>query len=144
MKRSLKVTLSALALSLVTAPAFASEIAAVNQNPISNIQEITPFDLVTRGYQGSFIDQGIPSNAAFNKAVKKGRVTAVDLVEVAIASGRLSPETINNRVYLNNVNTHLSNLFLEELLSHSLHFNQRIDIDFSYLTLVCAPRFFVV
>ncbi len=110
MKRSLLVSLSALTFSLVTAPAFANDLAAVNQNSLGNIPEITPFDLVTRSYQGSFTDQGIPSNGALIAAVHTGRVTAKDLVETAIASGRLSPETINNQAYLNNVNSQLSSL----------------------------------
>ena len=110
MKRSILVSLSALTLSLVAAPAFANEVAAVNQNSNSNIQEITPFNLVRRSYQGYFADQGIPSNGAFNRAVRTGRVTANDLVEGAIAQGRLSPETINDRAYLNSVESHLDAL----------------------------------
>ncbi|MDJ0651060.1 MAG: hypothetical protein QNJ60_20390 [Xenococcaceae cyanobacterium MO_188.B19] len=111
MKRRLLLGLSTLAISLVTAPALAGEIAAVNQNSISNIQnEIAPFDLVTRGYQGFFKSQGIPSNGAFISAVGRGQVTAQDLVQGAIASGRLAPETINNQAYLNDVNVQLRNL----------------------------------
>ena len=110
MKRSLIVGLSALTLSLVSAPAFASEFAAVSQNSTGNIVEITPFNLVRRSYQGYFADQGIPSNGAFLGAVRTGKVTAQDLVEKAIAQGRLAPETINDRAYLNSVNLHLNNL----------------------------------
>lgn len=110
MKRSILVSLSALTLSLVAAPAFAEEVAAVNKVSTSNIVEITPFNLVRRGYQGSFANQGIPSNGAFLGAVRAGRVTAVDLVEGAIASGRLSPETKNDRAYLRSVESHLDTL----------------------------------
>ena len=110
MKRSLLVSLSAVTLSLFAAPALANEVGAVNQNSTRSIVEITPFNLVTRSYQGYFADQGIPSNAAFLGAVRTGKVTAKDLVEKAIAQGRLAPETINDRAYLNNVNSHLSNL----------------------------------
>ena len=110
MKRSLIVSLSALVLSLVAAPAFANEVSAVNQNPIRSVVEITPFNLVTRSYQGYFTDRGIPSNAAFLTAVRRGKVTAKDLVEKAIAEGRLAPETINDRAYLNSVDSHLNNL----------------------------------
>ncbi|VEP14336.1 conserved exported hypothetical protein [Hyella patelloides LEGE 07179] len=110
MKRSLLVSLSALALSLVTAPAFASEVAAVNSHSTNNIVEISPVDLVNRSYQGFLADQGIPSNGAFNRAVHTGRVTAQDLVNGAIASGRLAPETINDRAYLNHVNSQLRNI----------------------------------
>ena len=65
MKRPLIVSLSALVLSLVTAPAFANEVSAVNQNSMRSVVEITPFNLVTPSYQGYFADRGIPSNAAF-------------------------------------------------------------------------------
>ncbi len=110
MKRTLLATLSALTLTLVAAPAFANEVVAIKQDSLSNVREITPVDLVTRSYQGSFTDQGIPSFGAFVKATRAGRVTAEDLVKGAIASGRLAPETINDRAYLNNVNAQLSSI----------------------------------
>ncbi len=108
MKRTLFATLSVLALSLATTPVFASEVAAIKQNSLSNVRSITPVDLVARSYQGSFQNQGIPSYGTFVKAASIGRITAEDLVQAAIASGRLSPETINNRAYLNSVNAQLS------------------------------------
>ena len=110
MKRTLFATLSALAFSLTTAPAFAGEMAAVRTQSVNNIVEITPFNLVRRGYQGSFTDKGIPGYGSFVKAANSGRVTAKDLVEIAIADGRLAPETINDRGYLRNVTSHLENL----------------------------------
>ena len=109
MKRTLFIGLSALALSLTTAPAFANEIAAANIESRNNIVQITPFNLVTRSYQGAFVNQGIPSNGVFIGAINTGRITAEDLVNTAIASGRLAPETINDRAYLRNVTSHLRN-----------------------------------
>ena len=109
MKRTL-VSLSALTLSLISNPVLAQEIAAVKQRSIVNNVEITPFHLVLRSYQGSFSDQGIPSHRAFTAAVQSGRITAYDLVENAIAFGRLNPETIDDRDYLNNVQSHLTRL----------------------------------
>ncbi|MGD1921666.1 MAG: hypothetical protein ACFCAD_23905 [Pleurocapsa sp.] len=110
MKRTLFATLSALALSLTAAPAFAGETVAVNSQSVNNIVEITPFNLVSRSYQGSFKDRSIPSYGSFVKAANGGRITAKDLVKVAIADGRLSPETINDRGYLRNVTSHLNSL----------------------------------
>ncbi|MEM6612922.1 MAG: hypothetical protein AAF652_11845 [Cyanobacteria bacterium P01_C01_bin.72] len=110
MKRTLFATLSALTLSLTATAAFAGEITAIKSQSVDNIVEITPFNLVRRGYQGSFKDQGIPSYGSFIKAAQKGRVTAKDLVKVAIADGRLAPETINDRVYLKDVASFLSDL----------------------------------
>ena len=109
MKRIL-VSLSALTLSLISNPVLTQEIAAVNQRSIVNNLEITPFNLVMSSYQGSFSNQDIPSYRSFTAAVQSGRITANDLVEQAIASGRLNPETINDQAYLNHVQSHLTRL----------------------------------
>ena len=109
MKRTVFATLSALTLTLVAAPAFADEVVAIKQNSLNNVRQIAPVDLVSRSYQGSFTNQGIPSFGVFAKAANSGRVTAEDLVEVGIASGRLAPETINDRDYLSSVDFQLRN-----------------------------------
>ena len=109
MKTSILISLSALTLSLVVAPVLAQERGAI-MVPTRNIIEITPFNLVTSSYQGHFVNQGIPSNAAFITEVKRGKIKAEDLVETAIARGRLSPETLNDRAYLNSVEAHLDGL----------------------------------
>ena len=110
MKRQILVSVSTLVLSLVSAPVFASEIVAVKQKSANHINQITPYNLVTRSYQGSFLSQGIPSGGAFNIAVHRGRITAEDLINVAIERGRLNPEAINDRGYRNNVRFFLNNL----------------------------------
>ena len=112
MKRTLFIGLSALALSLTTAPVFANEMAAANleSRRHNNIVQITPFNLVTRSYQGAFVNQGIPSNGVFISAINRGQITAEDLVNTAIASGRLAPETINDQAYLRSVSLNLRNL----------------------------------
>ena len=110
MKRTLFIGLSTLALAFTTAPAIASEIAAAEVQSRNNIAQITPFNLVTRSYQGAFINKGIPSNGRFVGAVNRGSITARDLVATAIASGRLTPETIDDTTYLRSVTSHLRNL----------------------------------
>ena len=70
-------------------------------------QDITPVALVFQGYQGFFVEQGVPSSGAFLHAIHFGRVDAKTLVKNAIARGRLSPETINDQSYLRKVNTAL-------------------------------------
>ena len=119
MKRTILVSLSALTLSLLAAPAFAEKVATNSKVSTNKIVEISPFNLVRRGYQGYFTNQGIPSNGAFARAVHTGRVSAEDLVQGAIseagtqsviAQGRLSPETINDRAYLRSVESHLNTL----------------------------------
>jgi hypothetical protein len=65
--------------------------------------ELTPFNLVKNGYQGYFVDQGVPSNGAFVYAIHFGRVDAEKLVKSAIAKGRLSSETLKDQSYLRKV-----------------------------------------
>ncbi|WP_036488382.1 hypothetical protein [Myxosarcina sp. GI1] len=103
MKTSIFISLSALTLFLVATPTSANEISAINQTSTDSIVKITPFDLVYGAYRGYFTDSGIPGYANLIAAVNAGRVNAEDLVEEAIALGRLAPETINNRAYLNSV-----------------------------------------
>lgn len=107
MKRTILFSLSALTLALTAAPTLAEEVAAARKISTNNIVAITPFNLVSRSYQGYFTDRGIPSNGAFVSATQTGRVTAKDLVEAAIAHRRLSPETKNDRAYLNIIESHL-------------------------------------
>ncbi len=104
MKRTLLVTLSALTLALTATPALAEKPTIAKSNQIS------PFNLVTRSYQGSFANQGIPSNGTFIRAAHLGKVSAEDLVQAAIAQGRLNPETLNDAEYIYNVQSYLDGL----------------------------------
>ena len=104
MKTSILVSLSALALSLVATPTLAKEISQNSQTSTGSIVEITPFDLVYGAYQGDFTNSEIPGYANFITAVNTGKVKAKDLVGEAIAKGKLTSETIDNRAYLNSVN----------------------------------------
>ena len=112
MKTTLLMSLSALTLSLVATPTIAKEVSQNNRasTSSSSIVEITPFNLVYNGYQGYFIDQGIPGYAVFTSAINTGEVNAKTLVEKAIAKGRLAPETIDDRSYLNSVTDLLDSL----------------------------------
>ena len=110
MKRLVISTLSALALSSLVAPAFASEIAVANHKTTHNLKEITPFNLVSGSYQGRFTNQGIPSFNAFLQAIRTDRIEAEDLVQSAISVGRLSEETLNDSSYLNSVDALLDGL----------------------------------
>ena len=110
MKHLFLASFSVLALNVLVTPAFASELTARVTTPQNRVQAITPFNLVSRAYQGYWSAQGIPSNAAFNLAVASGKVNASTLVKAAIAQGRLSPDTLNNSEYLNAVDTYLEGL----------------------------------
>ena len=110
MKRLVISTLSALAFANLVTPAFANEIAAVNRHTASNINEITPFNLVSASYQGRFSNQGIPAYHAFLQAIRFNQIEAKDLVQSAISAGRLSEDTLKDTEYLNSVDSLLDNL----------------------------------
>lgn len=106
MKRLFIATLSTLVLA-AAAPSYAQEISAANQNTNPDSVQITPFNLVYHGYQGYFLEQGIPSNGAFSSAVDAREIKAIDLVKSAIAHGRLSQDTLNNTEYIEAVQSQL-------------------------------------
>ena len=110
MKRFVISALSVLALSSLATPVVASEVVAVNSSTKNEIGQITPFRLVSGSYQGRFETQGIPSAGALVTAVNTNQIGAKDLVEGAIASGRLSEATLSDRGYLNSVDSLLNNL----------------------------------
>ena len=116
MKRLIISALSALTLTTLVAPAIASEATAsaqnLNRNVVAsrNIIEITPFNLVTGGFQGRFTNQGIPAGGIFLSQIRTNRIEAEDLVKAAIASNRLSEDTLQDRAYLNHVEDLLENL----------------------------------
>ncbi|GAB4229387.1 MAG: hypothetical protein Kow0049_10830 [Stanieria sp.] len=107
MQRLLIASLSTLVLA-INVPTYANEVAANSSNANPNVVEITPFNLVHRGYQGSLPGK-IPSNGAFYTAVNSGKIKAVDLVQSAIAFGRLSQDKLNDKSYLRAVQTQLDN-----------------------------------
>ena len=109
MKRLLISTLSVLTLSSLAISAFTNKAVAVEGNT-SETNRITPFRLVSGSYQGRFKAQGIPSAGALITAVNTNRIDARDLVQGAIASGRLTEATLSDRGYLNSVNSLLENL----------------------------------
>lgn len=109
MKRLMISTLSALVLSSVATPVFAGEMAAISDGK-HHVQEITPINLVVLADRGFFRDQGIPSGFSLIHAVKTGRIDARNLVEVAIANNRLTPDTLNDTGYLSVVQMELEDL----------------------------------
>nr|RMF21435.1 MAG: hypothetical protein D6756_12500 [Cyanobacteria bacterium J083] len=113
MKRLFIGSISALALSLISLPSLAGDVAATSQYS-GKIYEVTPFNLVTHGYQGYFKEQGIPSNGAFLTAVRWGKIDEIDLIESAIAKGRLSPETINDEGYRRAVAQQIRDIVLNQ------------------------------
>jgi hypothetical protein len=74
---------------------------------IDNVQ-ITPFELVSRAYQGEYRTQGIPGFGSFQSAISSKRITAKDLVEAAIDAKQLLPGDQTDRGYLNAIEQQLS------------------------------------
>ncbi|ELS01521.1 hypothetical protein Xen7305DRAFT_00012250 [Xenococcus sp. PCC 7305] len=109
MKRILISTLSTILLSTIAVPAL-SQVSLSSSSKTSNTVNITPFNLVTGAYQGRFEDQDIPSNAVFLAKVRSNRIGAEELVQGAIAAGRLSEDTLYDQGYLNSVETLIDNL----------------------------------
>lgn len=116
MKRLIISALSALTLTTLAVPAIAGESVAfkksVNRNLVATntVTEITPFDLVTGGYQGRFSNQGIPSGGAFLSQIRSNRIEAKDLVQAAIVSNRLKADTLQDAKYLRYVDSLLEDL----------------------------------
>lgn len=76
----------------------------------STAAEIAPVDLVFQGYQGRLASEGIPGYGAFLQAVNLGKVDAETLVKSAVAKGRLSSSTANDKSYLRKVDASLFQL----------------------------------
>jgi len=117
MKRILLATLSVLALSGSVVPAAFAEMSTGQKTAVisstlsrSTSIQLSPNSLVNAAYRGSFVDQGIPSYAQLHHAYTTGRVTAQDLIRVAIAQNQLSPETLTDSGYISIVETKLQSL----------------------------------
>jgi hypothetical protein len=113
-KRILLAGLSVLMMS-TTAPAVAEThtvqngaIAQATENKA--VRQLSPKELVTMAERGEFREQGIPSHGRLADAAATRRITATDLVKVAIAAEKLSPETMNDTRYLNAVANFLARL----------------------------------
>jgi hypothetical protein len=70
--------------------------------------KLTPFSLVSFAYQGEYRMQGIPGFASFQSATSSKTITAKALVKAAIDANQLTPDTQNDRGYLNAVEQQLS------------------------------------
>ena len=73
------------------------------------LAETSPFNLVQLAYRGYFADRGIPSYQALVSAYSLGKISAEDLVQTGVETGRLSPNAINDQGYINAVEKMLNN-----------------------------------
>ncbi len=116
MKRLVISALSTVVFATLVAPAMAGGSVAfkksLNTNVVATsvVSDITPFNLISGAYQGRFVRQGIPSGAIFLSRIRSNRIDAEDLVKAAIASNRLSEDTLQNEEYLDYVDSLLESL----------------------------------
>jgi len=89
--------------------ALAGEVAAVSETR-TNHHNIQPFNLVQAAYQGQFSEQGISGFSRLVNGYNRSQIEAKDLVEAAIAKGRLSPDTLEDSSYLSAVSLQLQGL----------------------------------
>jgi hypothetical protein len=117
MKRFAIATLSILCLSLVATTSVKAEtrtghlsMAATTTSINTDSSKITPFELVSLDYQGSYKTQGIDGFASFPNASSGKIITAKELVNAAIEAHQLPAVTQTDRDYLNAVDIQLLGL----------------------------------
>jgi hypothetical protein len=69
--------------------------------------EITPFELVHRGYQRRYHAQGVSGFGSFVQEVRWGRIKATNLVAAAIVTGDLPATASQDSEYLKRVENQL-------------------------------------
>jgi hypothetical protein len=117
MKRLFLASLSVLSLSALMATSAVAESRSVQQivtaastSARETTVQLSPNDLVKLAYQGHFREQGIPGYAGLSAAYEAGRVNTEDLIQAAIRTGRLSPETLSDAEYSQIVDAKLESL----------------------------------
>jgi hypothetical protein len=81
--------------------------AVAQSSSASTSNEITPFELVYRGYQRRYHAQGISGFGSFLQEVRWGRIKATNLVAAAIATGDLPATVSQDSGYLKLVENQL-------------------------------------
>lgn len=71
---------------------------------------VTPFNLVFLGFQGFFTSEKIPSALGFIQGARDGKITPEKLTQAAINMNRLSPDTLQDKDYLDSVKSELDTL----------------------------------
>jgi hypothetical protein len=116
MKRFILSALPVLLLSTVAVPAVQAQITpeAPPENAETIGMAVTPFNLVFLAYQGFFEEEGIPKFDGLIIGYQENRVTAEDLVRVAIAMRRLPADAVTDNGYLRAVDRQLNALYAND------------------------------
>ncbi len=126
MKRSTKnqiiAGISALSIAIVlplvnNSPVFAktasikeSSLELANDKQNMTEEKTSPSALVSQAYQGKFKDRGISGFGTLLQEYQDKEVTAKDLVQAGIDSGKLAPAALENSGYMEAVENELSGL----------------------------------
>jgi hypothetical protein len=104
MKKLILLTISVLTLSLATATNVKAENrlehldrVMMSNNTVS--ADLSPFELVSRAYQGEYSMQGISGFGSFSSGITSGRITARDLIRAATEAQQLSSELATDPSY---------------------------------------------
>ncbi|MEO1145607.1 MAG: hypothetical protein AAFY26_08415 [Cyanobacteria bacterium J06638_22] len=95
------------ALSLVIAT---TALAPVAEAAEMTKTQLTPFQVTSLAYRGSFDEAGIPGYGSLESGIATGSIVAEDVIEAAIASGRLSAEALEDSAFVSSVDNQLDNL----------------------------------
>lgn len=114
MKRTIIGSLSILFIQVITVSSLQASTIRSNSgrsnhysSQTRDTKNVTPYDLAFLAYRGAFIKQGIPSYTALLSAHKSGKISARNLVQIAINQKKLSAQFLNDRAYLNAVESAL-------------------------------------
>jgi hypothetical protein len=115
MKPLILGSLSLLLMSAATAPAIKAQpslaVGPAEAGVVpSYVQQTTPVNLVSLAYRGYLKNQGIPSYGVLIAAYQSGKISAQELVQVAVEANRVSPEVLSDSGYLNAVEQELRGL----------------------------------
>ncbi|MBN3897957.1 MAG: hypothetical protein HWQ41_22615 [Nostoc sp. NOS(2021)] len=99
-----------------------SEPIAINSNNLSthstNVSYLKPFDAAFLAYQGNLKAQGIPSGSTLISQYQTGNLTALDVVKAAVNAKKLPAEALNDRGYLNAVESQLTSFGNTDISSY--------------------------
>ncbi|MEH1938062.1 MAG: hypothetical protein V7L14_31035 [Nostoc sp.] len=99
-----------------------SEPIAINSNNLSthstNVSYLKPFDAAFLAYQGNLKAQGIPSGSTLVSQYQTGNLTALDVVKAAVNAKKLPAEALNDRGYLNAVESQLTSFGNTDISSY--------------------------
>ncbi|MEP0983545.1 hypothetical protein NC980_23665 [Leptolyngbya sp. AS-A5] len=102
------------AISTISAIAQTRERENVSYNPVITqaTSQLTPADLASFAYRSYFKSQGISGYGVLIQEHSFGKVTAKDIVQATVNTYQLPASTLNDRAYLNTLDSQLRELNL--------------------------------